>query len=276
MNTWEMELNSFEQYLTREEKSRATIKKYLRDLRCFAAYAAEQELNKELVLGWKQSLLDAGYRPRSVNSMLAAVNVWLRSVGREECRVKSLRLQRQVYSRPDQELTRQEYERLLQAASERPRLRMLLQTICATGIRVSELRYFTVGAVREGEVTVNCKSKTRTVLIPDALCRELLAYAGREGIADGAVFRTRTGRPLDRSNIWAEMKSLCASAGVEPEKVYPHNLRKLFARAFYGQDQDIAKLADVLGHSSIETTRIYIMTTGAEHRQTLERLHLLL
>ena len=269
-------LSRFEQYLREEEKSGLTVEKYLRDLRAFLLWAGGGELSRELVIRWKQTLVEAGYKPRSINSMLASVNAWLRFIGREDCRVKSLRLQRQIYQKPEEDLSRAEYQRLLTAARRKPRLYLLLQTICATGIRVSELRYFTAEAVALGEITVSCKNKTRVILIPDKLKTKLLRYAKDTGVTDGAIFRTRGGKPLDRSNIHHEMKALCAAAGVAPEKVFPHNLRKLFARLFYGLEKDIAKLADVLGHTSINTTRIYIMTTAAEHRRQLERLHLLI
>ena len=266
----------FEQYLREEEKSGLTVEKYLRDLRAFLLWAGGGELSRELVIRWKQTLVEAGYRPRSINSMLASVNAWLRFIGREDCRVKSLRLQRQIYQKPEKDLSREEYRRLLEAARRKPRLHLLLQTICATGIRVSELRYFTVEAVERGEITVSCKNKARVILIPGKLKTKLLRYAKETGAAAGAIFRTRGGKDLDRSNIHHEMKALCGEAGVSPGKIFPHNLRKLFARLFYALEKDIAKLADVLGHSSINTTRIYIMTTAAEHRRQLERLHLLI
>lgn len=270
------QLRAFARQLAREEKSAATIEKYLRDVRALRGFAAGRPVSKELAVAYKRALVDAGYAARSINSMLASVNRFFGFLGWTDCKVKGLRLQRQAYCAEDRELTREEYARLVEAAGEQTQLRLLLQTICATGIRVSELRYFTVEAVRRGEVTIHCKGKTRTVLIPSKLRRLLLAYAARSAIASGAIFVTRSGRPLDRSNIWARMKKLCARANVQPSKVFPHNLRKLFARTFYGLEKDIAKLADVLGHSSIETTRIYIMTTGTEHRRKIERLHLLI
>lgn len=270
------ELRAFVQQLRREEKSGATIEKYLRDVRAFQQYAAGRGLTKELVVAYKHELVGTGYAARSVNSMLASVNRFLGFLGRADCKVKGLRLQRQVYCAEDRELTREEYIRLVETAGEETQLRLLLQTICATGIRVSELRYFTVEAVRRGEVTIHCKGKTRTVLLPSKLRWQLLAFAAQGAIRAGTIFVTRGGKPLDRSNIWARMKKLCAKANVKPSKVFPHNLRKLFARTFYGLEKDIAKLADVLGHSSIETTRIYIMTTGTEHRRKIERLHLLI
>ncbi len=206
--------------------------------------------------------------------MLASVNSWMRFIHREDCRVRYLRTQRGVYCPEDRELTKEEYRRLLAAAVGKPRLHMLMQTICSTGIRISELKYFTVQSVKSGEVTVHCKNKFRRILLPQ-LRRRLLAYARERDILSGIIFRTRGGKELDRSNVWAEMKRLCASAKVNPRKVFPHNLRKLFARCFYALDKDIAKLADLLGHSSINTTRIYIMTGAKEHLRKLDRLDLL-
>lgn len=195
-------------------------------------------------------------------------------LGLQNCKVKNIRLQRQTYSAEDKELTKAEYLRLLEASRKNKQLNLVIQTICGTGIRVSELRYFTVEAVRRGEIVIDCKGKTRTILVPGKLKNILLNYAKRRGITAGAIFVTRTGKPLNRSNIWSAMKKLCESAGVKPSKVFPHNLRKLLARTFYGIEKDIAKLADILGHSSINTTRIYIMTTGTEHRRKIERLGL--
>ena len=188
--------------------------------------------------------------------------------------MKSLKVQRQVYCAEEKELTKAEYERLLKAAGKNEQLRLVMETICSTGIRVSELKYFTAEAVRRGEVIVRCKAKTRTILLPGKLRRLLLDYAGKWKIRSGVIFLTGRGKPLDRKAIWAQMKGLCKAAGVKPGKVFPHNLRKLFARTFYGIEKDIAKLADILGHSSVDTTRIYIMTSGTEHRQKLERLGL--
>ena len=193
-----------------------------------------------------------------------------------DCKVKNIKVQRQTYCAEEKELTKAEYFRLLKASQNRPQLNMVLQTICGTGIRVSELRFFTIEAVKHGEVTVSCKSKTRIILLPGKLKKLLLDYAKKNGIRSGAIFITRNGKPLNRSNIWAQMKGLCEAAGVKPAKVFPHNLRKLFARTFYGIEKDIAKLADILGHSSIDTTRIYIMSTGIEHRRKIERLGLVI
>ena len=214
------------------------------------------------------------YAVRSINSMLASLNSLLTFLGWAECKVKSITQQKQVYCAEEKELTKAEYMRLLDAAKNNRQLQLVMEAICSTGIRVSELRFFTVEAVQQGEVVVNCKGKTRTILIPGKLRKLLLDYAKKEKIRSGVIFITRNGRPLNRSCIWAQMKALCVEAGVNPSKVFPHNLRKLFARTFYGIEKDIAKLADILGHSSIDTTRIYIMTTGTEHRKKIERLGL--
>ena len=268
------QIKEFSNYLSREEKSTATQEKYLRDVRAFCVYADGNEITKELVVAWKKKLVESGYAVRSINSMLASVNSLLDFLGLSNCKVKNIRTQRQTYCTEDKELTKTEYLRLLAASKKNEQLNLVLQTICGTGIRVSELRYFTVEAIRYGEVTVDCKSKTRTILVPGKLKNILLNYAKKHGITTGAIFVTRNGKPLNRSNIWSAMKKLCENAGVKPSKVFPHNLRKLFARTFYGIEKDIAKLADILGHSSINTTRIYIMTTGIEHRRKIDRLGL--
>jgi len=267
-------LVSFREYLIREEKSTATIEKYLRDTNGFLEYAADREITKELAVAYKAELQKKNYAIRSINSMLASINSLLDFLGWSDCKVKNLRCQRQTYCTEEKELTKAEYLRLLEASKNQEQLNLVIQTICGTGIRVSELKFFTVEAISHGEVTVQCKSKTRTILVPGKLKKLLLNYAKKCGIRKGTIFITRSGKPLDRSNIWAQMKRLCRAAGVNPSKVFPHNLRKLFARTFYGIEKDIAKLADILGHSSIDTTRIYIMTTGTEHRRKIERLGL--
>jgi len=267
-------LREYREYLHREEKSAATIEKYCRDANTFFLFADGRAITKELTVSYKKSLQERNYALRSINSMLASLNSLLLFLGLNDCTVKNLRQQRQIYCAEEKELTKAEYMRLLQASKGKPQLNLILQTICGTGIRVSELKYFTVEAVRRGEVTVRCKSKTREILLPGNLKKHLMEYARRNGITTGEIFTTRSGRSLDRSNIWAQMKQLCQEAAVLPSKVFPHNLRKLFARMFYGLEKDIAKLADILGHSSIETTRIYIMTTGMEHRRIIERLGL--
>ncbi len=269
-------LQEYKAYLIREEKSRATCDKYLRDVCNLEEFMDGKPVTKELLCAWKKHLMDNGYAVRSINSMLASANSFLNFMGWNDCRVKNLRLQRQIYCAADKELTKSEYLRLLTAAEQNEQLSLMLQTICGTGIRVSELRYFTVEAVRRGEITVNCKSKTRTILVPGKLRSRLLRYARRGRIDAGVIFKGKNGRPLDRSMIWRQMKQLCEAAGVSKSKVFPHNLRKLFARTFYGIERDIAKLADILGHSSIDTTRIYIMSTGLEHRKKIERLGLII
>ncbi|WP_298017729.1 tyrosine-type recombinase/integrase [uncultured Dysosmobacter sp.] len=268
------QIKGFVNYLCREEKSAATQKKYLRDVQAFGVYASGTEITKELVVSWKKHLVEQGYAVRSINSMLASVNSLLDFLGLSDCKAKNIRMQQQTYCAEDKELTKAEYMRLLAASKKNEQLNLVIQTICSTGIRVSELQYFTVEAVKRGEVTVDCKNKTRTIFVPSKLKNILLNYAKSRRILSGAIFVTRTGKPLNRSNIWAAMKRLCAAAGVKPSKVFPHNLRKLFARTFYCIEKDIAKLADILGHSSINTTRIYIMTTGTEHRRKIERLGL--
>lgn len=268
------QIKDFANYLCREEKSTATQEKYLRDVQAFCRYADANDITKELVVAWKKDLIESGYAVRSINSMLASVNSLLDFLELSACKVKSIRTQRQTYCTEEKELTKAEYLQLLAASKKNEQLNLVIQTICGTGIRVSELQYFTVEAIQQGEVTVDCKNKTRTILVPGKLKNILLNYAKRHSITTGTIFVTRTGKPLNRSNIWSAMKKLCEAAGVKPSKVFPHNLRKLFARTFYGIEKDIAKLADILGHSSINTTRIYIMTTGTEHRRKIERLGL--
>lgn len=270
----EQNINEFHTWLIQEEKSAATVEKYLRDVRAFFAFTGEKEITKERVLEWKKSLVTAEYAARSINSRLASLNSLLNFLGWADCRVKNLKIQQQTYSSADKELTKLEYKRLLDAAKDQPQLKMVMETICGTGIRVSELEYFTVEAVKAGEIEIRNKGKLRSILIPGKLSRKLLAWAKKNGIRSGVIFVTRNGKPLNRSNIWSKMKKLCKAAGVKDSKVFPHNLRKLFARCFYALAKDIAKLADILGHSSINTTRIYIMTTGTEHRRQLNRLDL--
>lgn len=269
-------IEEFAIYLHHEEKSQATQEKYIRDVRLFQYFARGREISKDIVVAWKQSLVQNGYAVRSINSMLASLNSFLGFLGWHDCKVKNIRLQHQTYCAEDKELTKAEYLCLLEASRKNEQLNLVIQTICGTGIRVSELRYFTIEAVRYGEITVNCKSKTRTILVPRKLQKLLLNYAKQKHITTGTIFIGKSGKPLDRSSIWRQMKQLCKAAGVKESKVFPHNLRKLFARTFYSIEKDIAKLADILGHSSINTTRIYIMTTGTEHRRKIERLGLVI
>ena len=271
-------VQSFKKYLREEEKSANTIEKYLRDVRAFAEYLGGAEVTKEAVIAYKSKLLAESYAVRSINSMLASLNGLFSFLGWTDCRVKSIKLQRQIYCPEEKELTKAEYMRLVNTAKQKgnERLNLILQTICGTGIRVSELQYITVEAVKSGEAVVSLKGKTRTVFIVRELRKKLLRYAAEQGISSGTIFITRTGRPMSRTNIWREMKGLCEQAGVNPQKVFPHNLRHLFARVFYGIEKDIAKLADILGHSSINTTRIYIISTGNEHCRRMEHMRLIL
>ena len=272
----EREMEKFEAYLRHDEREPATIEAYLRSLRKFAEWADGRTITKELVAEWKVELAEAGYRPVSVNAMLAAVNKFFTCMGREDCKVKYLKLQRQMFRKSERELTKAEYLRLVQAAREKGNLRLelLLETICATGIRVGEVKYITVEAIRAGAAEIALKGKIRTILLPNRLCRKLQKYAKKQKIASGEIFITQSGMGMDRKQIWAEMKKLCAVAGVERSKVFPHNLRSLFARSFYGSCHDVVRLADVLGHSSIETTRIYLMSTGKEYIRQLDKLGL--
>ena len=264
-------------YLVSEEKSENTIEKYKRDARAFMSYLQGNLVTKDQVLAYKTYLIQ-NYAPRSVNSMLISLNRLFSFFDWDDVRVKTLKLQRQTYCPEEKELTKNEYERLVLTARRNgnERLELILQTICGTGIRVGELQFITVEAARKGEAVVSLKGKTREVFIVKKLRKILMDYARRNGIEEGPVFVTRSGKPICRTNIWREMKALCAQAAVSPEKVFPHNLRHLFARIFYGINKDIAKLADILGHASIETTRIYIVSTGAEHRRFLERMRLII
>ena len=249
----------------------------MRDVRAFIAFANGAEITKELVIGYKKHLQE-NYAVRSVNSMLASINSLFAFLGWLELRVKSIKLQQQIYCPEEKELTKAEYVRLCKVAERKhnERLSLILQTICGTGIRVSELQFITVEAVRCGEAMVSCKAKTRSVFIVKELQRKLLRYAAEQTIKTGMIFVTKTGKPVSRTNIWREMKALCEEANVNPRKVFPHNLRHLFARVFYSIEKDIAKLADILGHSNIDTTRIYIISSGTEHRRRMENMHLIL
>ena len=269
-------LAAFARQLGEEERSPATLEKYLREVRQFAAFLGGREVTRELAAAWREEL-SARQSPATVNGKLTALDRLLAFLGWEDCRVKHLRVQRQLFRDSARELSREEYARLVETARRlgRGRLSLLLETICATGIRVSEVRYITAEAVREGRTEIALKGKIRTILLPGKLCRKLEKYARQKKITSGELFLTRSGRPMSRKQIWAEMKGVCRAAGVAPSKVFPHNLRHLFARCFYRVSRDVAKLADVLGHSSIETTRIYLISTGAEHARTLDQLRLI-
>lgn len=270
-------LSNFAAYLRTEERSEGTIEKYMRDVRKFFCWLADHMLEKSEIVRWRAQLLADGYAPETVNSMMIALNRFLDFIGRSDCRVHTLRIQRKLFRSQERELTRAEYERLVQTAERRgkERLALLLETIAATGIRVSEVQYLTVEAARAGRAEISLKGKIRVILLPNKLCRKLLKYAKKQKIASGEIFLTRNGKSLSRRQIWSEMKHLCKFAGVEASKVFPHNLRHLFATVFYQACKDIAKLADVLGHSSIETTRIYLLTSGTEHAHSLEKLRLI-
>lgn len=267
----------FKEHLILEERSEITIAKYIRDVKAFAKYTQNSAITKETVIAYKKHLQE-NYAVRSVNSMLASINSLFAFLGWHDLKVKSLKLQQQVFCPEEKELTKAEYARLCRTAERKhnERLNLILQTICGTGIRVSELQYITVEAAKNGEAVVNCKAKTRSVFIVKELKQKLLRYAAEQNIKNGMIFVTRTGKPISRTNIWREMKALCEEANVNPPKVFPHNLRHLFARVFYGIEKDIAKLADILGHSSINTTRIYIISTGTEHRQRMENMRLII
>ena len=267
----------FKEHLILEERSEITIEKYIRDVKAFAKYTQNSAITKETVIAYKKHLQE-NYAVRSVNSMLASINSLFMFLGWHDLRVKSLKLQQQVFCPEEKELTKAEYARLCRTAERKhnERLNLILQTICGTGIRVSELQYITVEAVKQGEAVVNCKAKTRSVFIVKELKQKLLRFAAEQNIKSGMIFVTRTGKSISRTNIWREMKALCDEANVNPVKVFPHNLRHLFARVFYGIEKDIAKLADILGHSSINTTRIYIISTGTEHRQRMENMRLII
>lgn len=270
-------LKNFKNSMYENEKSKATVEKYLRDLRCFADFANGRSIDKGLTLEYKAEL-GRTYALTSANSMLAALNAFLRFVGWLDCQVKQFKIQKKAFCSEEKELSKAEYLSLVRAAESKrnERLSLLIQTICGTGIRVSEVEHITVEAVHRGEAVVSCKGKTRRVFIVSALRKKLLQYAKEQGIKSGMIFVTKNGKALNRSNIWAEMKRLCKDAGVSPDKVFPHNLRHLFARTFYGIEKDIAKLADILGHSNINTTRIYIISTGAEHRRKMENMRLII
>lgn len=267
----------FREHLILEERSEITVEKYIRDVKAFSAYTQNAAITKETVIAYKKHLQE-NYAVRSVNSMLASINSLFAFLGWHDLKVKSLKLQQQVFCPEEKELTKAEYARLCRTAERKhnERLSLILQTICGTGIRVSELQYITVEAAKNGEAVVNCKAKTRSVFIVKELKQKLLRYAAEQNIKNGMIFVTRTGKPISRTNIWREMKALCEEAKVNPQKVFPHNLRHLFARVFYGIEKDIAKLADILGHSSINTTRIYIISTGTEHRQRMENMRLII
>ena len=271
---------TIEQYLTyqrEQERSRATLQKYRHDLNALLEFLNGEELTKTALIGWKEKLTGE-YAPVSVNAMLAAVNGYVRFMGWLELTVKPLKIQQSLFLDEEKELTKAEYVRLVNAAREKEneRLALVIQTICATGIRVSELKFITVEAVQSGRAEVVNKGKRRRIFLPDRLRQILKKYIRNQKKSAGAVFTTRTGKPLDRSNIWRDMKKLCESAHVSGKKVFPHNLRHLFARTFYFIEKDLSRLADILGHTNLTTTKIYTAESGAVHARQMERLKLII
>lgn len=269
-------IENFKIDLVEEEKAQATIEKYIRDILAFVEWLSGRTVEKQTVLEYKQKLIEK-YAPASVNSVLSSLNRFFAFAEWFNCKVKSIKIQKQVFAKQERELTKAEYDRLLAAAlhKDNKRLYLLMQTICSTGIRVSELKFITVEAVKAQKAIINLKGKTRSVFLPDMLCKMLLRYIKEEKIKSGSVFVSKNGRPLDRCNIYHDMKNLCESANVDRSKVFPHNLRHLFARTYYSIEKDISRLADILGHSSVNTTRIYTMETGEIHRKQIQKLGLL-
>ena len=268
-------INEYESNLVNEEKSQITIEKYMRDIRTFADWLGYKEFDKTDVLAYK-SELQKKYAPTSVNTVISSLNSFFVYHEWYDMKVRTLKIQRQMFAEEERELTKAEYERLLIVAEKKnKRLYLLMQTICSTGIRISELNFITLEAIQKGKADIQAKGKRRTVFFPKQLCHMLKEYAKKQGIKKGAIFVTKGGLPMNRSNIWASMKSLCGEANVSKEKVFPHNLRHLFARTYYSQQKDIVRLADILGHSSVNTTRIYTMESGAIHRKQIQKLGLL-
>lgn len=269
-------MDRFYEYLIEEERSSGTIEKYIRDVRLLQSWLGPASVTKENAARWKQELLQSGRAPSTVNSMLAAANTYFRFMGWDELKLKSIRLQRRFFRENERELTKAEYQLLMETAKKRgdERLALLMETICATGIRVSEVPYITTDAIKKGRARISMKGKLRTILIPAQLCRKLRKYTTKHRIGRGEIFLTKNGTRLERKQIWAQMKALCKYAGIERNKVFPHNLRHLFARCFYRISHDISSLADVLGHSSIETTRIYLISTESEHIKKIAHLGL--
>lgn len=267
--------NSFIAYLIEQEKSASTIELYRRCILRLSRFLSGRAVSKSLLLEWKQALIEL-YKPASVNTMLAGTNCFLGFAGWQEYKLKPLKIQRSLFCEDEKELSRQEYIRLIQAAQKtgNQRLCLVIQTICATGIRVSELEFITAEAVRTGRTEVKCKGKTRSIFLPKKLRHALSGYARANKINKGPIFITSMGRPLNRSNIWRDMKALCGSAGVSPEKVFPHNLRHLFARTYYALEKDLFRLADILGHSDVNTTRIYAVESGKTHARQIEKMGL--
>ena len=268
-------IEDYKNYLVEEEKCSVTIEKYIRDITAFVNWTEGNELTKTLVLEYK-NMLTQQYAPTSVNSVLSSLNGYFNYIERYDLKVKNLKVQRQIFCQSEKELTKVEYERLLKAAKSKKneRLYLIMQTICATGIRVSELKYIDVNSVMTGQAQIRLKGKIRMIILPKELCQLLKKYIKEKHITSGSVFVTRKGQPVDRHSIWKSMKQLCETAGVSKEKVFPHNLRHLFARTYYSLQKDIVRLADILGHSSVNTTRIYTIENGSTHRRQMQRMGL--
>lgn len=270
-------INNFKIYLYEEERSDNTIEKYMRDIRFFREWLQDKGIDKSIVIEYKKELCER-YAIKSVNSMLSSINAFFVFMGWYDLKVKTLKIQRRIFADKSKELSKSDYERLLIAAKNKKneRLYYLMQTIAGTGLRVSEIKYVTCEAVRQGQAVINCKGKIRQIFLPKKLCQMLKKYVKSQNIKSGSVFVTRSGRPLDRYAIWKMLKDLCESAGVSKDKVFPHNFRHLFARTFYSLQKDIVRLADILGHSSVETTRLYTKESGTEHIKQLQKLGLLI
>jgi len=269
-------INAYKQYLLMAEKAHATITKYINEVERLSEYLEHNALNKCALLEYRETLAE-NFSSRTVNTKLAAINGYLAFIGADEYKVHLLKVQRKAFIAENRELSAAEYKRLVNAAdaSGNDRLSLVMQTICATGIRISELRYITTDAIEKHHTEIRLKGKSRTVLIPNKLCKKLAEYAARQRIDTGAVFRTKGGKPLDRANVCHDMKRLCNAAHVERSKVFPHNLRHLFARAFYSIEKNLSHLADVLGHSSIETTRIYVAASSRQYERMLDKMKLI-
>ena len=270
------EIQKYIQHMEKKERSRATVEKYARAVTMFAKWLGEEELCKEKTIGWKTYLCGAGYSPMTVNTFLSALNGFLRMIGHEDCCISFLKVQRRTFADPEKELNKNEYLSLLNAAylHQKEKAALIMETICSTGIRVSEISFITVEAVRRGRAEIQMKGKVRTILLPGKMVKRLLTYAKKEKIHSGSIFLNRRGKCMTRHQIWEEMKKICALTDINARKVFPHNLRHLFARTFYKINHDIVRLADLLGHSSIETTRIYLMTSGTEHLRQMESMGL--
>lgn len=270
-------INQFKNHLINEEKTPATLEKYIRDITAFMVWLEGREVNKSITIEYKNVIIET-YAPASANSMLSSINSFFMYMEWYDCKVKTFKIQKQIFANRDRELTKEEYKKLLKTAKNRnnEKLYLLMQTICGTGIRVSELRYITKESVIKGQASINCKGKMRVVILPENLCVALRRYANKHKIKSGPIFVSKNGRALDRSNIWKMLKKLCESAGVSKDKVFPHNFRHLFARTYYSIEKDVVRLADILGHSSVNTTRIYTMETGEVHRMQIQKLGLLL